>query len=285
MAATTVFDPESGLFIEGIQQNLDQIEQQLQVEDTNYGICYDHGLGLLAALVDDTEGIRKSTQNRLRQAITKEPDSDGITRGLGLPPDHLIVITIREILEIHSAAEKQAIKQLEKRMKAHPLGPWVTKTPGIGLKQGARLLAAIGDPYWHVKQGRPRTVSELWSYAGYSTRPVDPDSELFKQGQLSVAVRRRRGEKANWSSNAKTRAYLVAESCMKSVGSGNRPRSPYRDVYEARREHTAVTHPEWTDGHSHNDALRIAAKAILKGLWRAARDIHDQANGVESPEE
>jgi hypothetical protein len=31
-------------------------------------------------------------------------------------------------------------------MRAHPLGPWVKRTTGVGEKTGARLLAAIGDP-------------------------------------------------------------------------------------------------------------------------------------------
>lgn len=273
---TMVLDFETGEFVTPISEaQIEKIQAKIPPQDQDYGICFDHGLGLLAALVDDTEGARKSNQNRLRQAIQTEPDADGVYRGFGLPLDHLIVVTIREILALNEDAEKSAIKQLEKRMKKHPLGPWIQSVPGIGFKQGARLLAAIGDPYWHVKEARPRTVSELWSYAGYSTKPVDPDSEQAKLGQLSVAVRRKRGEQANWSSNAKTRAYLVAESCIKAVGSQTRARSPFRDVYEKRREHTSVTHPEWTDGHSHNDAIRITAKAILKALWRAARDIHN----------
>jgi hypothetical protein len=44
----------------------------------------------------------------------------------------------------------------------------------------------------------------------------------------------------------------------------------YRYLYEARRAHTAGTHPEWTLGHSHNDALRIVGKRILADLWEAA---------------
>ncbi len=43
---------------------------------------------------------------------------------------------------------------------------------------------------------------------------------------------------------------------------------------DQRRAHTATSHPEWTDGHSHNDGLRVASKAILRDLWRAARDWH-----------
>jgi hypothetical protein len=50
--------------------------------------------------------------------------------------------------------------------------------------------------------------------------------------------------------------------------------SAYRVTYDQRRAHTAVTHPEWTPGHSHNDALRVASKAILRDLWREARRIH-----------
>ena len=50
--------------------------------------------------------------------------------------------------------------------------------------------------------------------------------------------------------------------------------SPFRVKYDARRAHTAVTHPDWPDGHSHTDALRITAKEILKHLWRAARAYH-----------
>lgn len=46
--------------------------------------------------------------------------------------------------------------------------------------------------------------------------------------------------------------------------------SRYRQVYDLRRAHTATTQPEWTKGHSHNDALRIVAKEVLRDLWVAA---------------
>lgn len=179
--------------------------------------------------------------------------------------------------------EKAAVRELQKAMRRHPLGAWVDSTIGVGLKQAARLLAAIGDPYWNTLHNRPRTVSELWAYCGLHTLPGqgiidtpsthtgeggDPDQRQrdTQQSAVRVAARRRKGQKANWSSDAKMRAYLIAESCVK-----NR-RSPYRAVYDDRREDTAVTHPEWTPGHSHNDALRIVSKAVLKDLWRAARD-------------
>jgi hypothetical protein len=44
----------------------------------------------------------------------------------------------------------------------------------------------------------------------------------------------------------------------------------YRAVYETRRAHTGETQPDWTAGHSHNDALRIVGKHILADLWEAS---------------
>jgi len=45
-------------------------------------------------------------------------------------------------------------------------------------------------------------------------------------------------------------------------------KGPFGEVYVKRRLHTDVTHPEWTAGHSHADALRIMMKEFLKQLWR-----------------
>ena len=176
----------------------------------------------------------------------------------------------------------------------------------------------------------PRTVSALWAYCGLHVVPAGGqnahDAQDFSaagRDQLSadlsqfdgqgnhvggvggdlgrehhdahapiagVAPRRARGQKANWSTKAKTRAYLISESCMKQlVKPCAKPDddakwathvedcgcSPFRRVYDARRAHTSVTHPEWTDGHAQNDALRVVSKALLKDLWRAAKDYHE----------
>jgi hypothetical protein len=53
--------------------------------------------------------------------------------------------------------------------------------------------------------------------------------------------------------------------------------SPYRVVYDLRKMHTATAwkgRDKVSDLHRHNDALRIAGKAILKGVWREARRLH-----------
>ncbi|HEY6110033.1 MAG TPA: hypothetical protein VIV56_14135 [Gemmatimonadales bacterium] len=272
----------------------------------------DPALALAADVLDDLERVRIANENRIRQLTRTATDVDGEERGFGLDPTHPDVMRLALIVSALAAVEHDAVLELQRKLRKHPLGPWVKATKGIGEKQAARLIAAIGDPYINSAKGQPRTVSALWAYCGYhvlsggqrklEAQPPSAAGEQFRDtdrseqdthGHLvSVAAKRRKGERANWSTKAKMRAFLVAESCMKT---GRCPQcrdgqyasddpcgpavpacacSPYRVTYDRRRAHTAVTHPEWTDGHSHNDALRITAKAVLRDLWRTARDWH-----------
>lgn len=228
---------------------------------------YDGTLHTLATFLDDVEGLRKAGANRMRALTGSEPDEDGIVRGLGFSESHPVVKSLSSMLESLEAIEAQNIKELQKSMKKHPMGPWIKAQKGIGEKQAARLLAAIGDPYMRdeveyedgtILSAGPRTVSQLWAYSGLHV----------KDGE---AVRRRKGVQSNWSTDAKTRAYLVATSCIKQT------ESPYRKVYDDRRAATDISHPEWTPGHSHADALRVLSKVILKNMWIEAKRLHEEA--------
>lgn len=257
---------------------------------------FDPTLYMLASLLDDIEGIRKANGNRVRILTATEPDEDGVMRGFGLDASHPTVATLEALATQLSAVEHGAILALNRVMRGHPLAAYQKQAKGVGEKQLARLLAAIGDPYLRTMPDGstvPRTVSQLWAYCGLHTLPVGhrhcddhvqpadggtsshpagtvphpmPNSGSSRPGETEAA-RRRKGQQANWSTDAKTRAYLIATSCIKSGGE-------YRAVYDQRRTLTAATHPDWTPGHSHNDALRIVSKRILRDLWRAARDYH-----------
>lgn len=253
---------------------------------------FDPNLYTLAQWLDDVEGLRKAQGNRLRILTTEEPDEDGVIRGFGYDDTHPVVATTRATLEQLDALEHEAILSLQRAMRKHPLNEWRKTQKGVGEKQLARLLAAIGDPYLRGDNGQPRTVSQLWAYCGLHVFPTGQErpearttcargDSTSSGGQATigthtalapagshVAARRQKGMQANWSTDAKTRAYLIATSCIKQTG------TDYREMYDKRRAHTAVTHPDWTPGHSHNDALRILSKRILRDLWRAARDYH-----------
>jgi hypothetical protein len=276
----------------------------------------DPALSLAADVLDDIERVRIANDNRLRQLVRSTEDSDGEVRGFGLDPDHPDVMRLGIMIETLKKVEHEATLELQRKMRKHPLGAWVKAQRGVGEKQGARLLAAIGDPYWRPEllnedgsvrsKAGPRTVSALWAYCGLHVlpggqgpfddqdddaagdQPRDTDQTHDEAHRISVGVaaKRRRGERANWSTKAKMRAHLVAKSCLvrcdqcralseeRGIHTPACSCSPYRVKYDERRAHTAITHPEWTDGHSHNDALRVASKEILKDLWRAARDWH-----------
>lgn len=251
-----------------------QIETQPQTEPelpTLAFTLFDPTLAMAAESVDDLERTRIASQNRLRQLTRTGEDADGEERGYGLTLSHPAVARQADITAQLEALEHTAVLALQRAMRSHPLGPWVKAQKGVGDKQAARLLASIGDPYWNTLHDRPRTVSELWAYAGYDVRA----------GQ---GPRRRKGELANWSQAARMRARMIAESIVKSGG-------PYREVYDARKAATegrihVAPCPQcvgssnagdlWRDGHRHADALRVVSKTVLRDLWCEARRLHQE---------
>lgn len=202
---------------------------------------------ICADALDDLERVRIANENRLRSlrdvkgmgGTTAEARLESLTGGL-------------------AELEHGATLELQRAMRAHPLGAWVKGQVGIGLKQGARLIASIGDPAWNYAEDRPRRgPAELWAYCGYAP------------GQ-----KRQKGVRSNWNAQAKMRAYLIAESCIKHS------HSPYRKVYDAARASWAER--DTSDGHKHNHALRRVAKEILKDLWREARRLRS-SSGDHAP--
>ena len=247
-------------------------------------------LALLADVLDDLERTRTANENRLRQLLRDETDSDGIDRGFGLTLDNPQAAAIASLVAGISAMEHQAVLTLQRGLRQHPLGPWIKATQGIGEKQGARLLAAIGDPYWNTLHDRPRTVSELWAFSGYHVLRGSDASQSHSEAHTrpaGVAPSRTKGQRSNWSSAAKLRTFLVAESCMKKRN------SPYRAVYdEARTKYADALHgvecrrcgpkgkpapvgSPLSDGHKNARALRAISKAVLRDLWRESKRLHE----------
>lgn len=305
----------------------------------------DPAIDMAAVIVDDLEKVRIANENRLRQLIKGEADvdkDDRDDRGFGLMPPgiaaedekldeklgkvlaavqsalaeahesgrrirvpdrwHEDVFGLSRIILQIRATEADAVANLERVMKRHPLYPWVESRKGVGAKTVARLLGAIGDPYWNSRDDldRPRTVSELWAYCGYHTIG-------------GRAAKRARGEKANWSADAKKRAWLIYDTCHRQVpckklmaAAGDEEGfvpvihaegcdcSPYRVLYDAERARLAgALHFEecprcgpknkpaplgspLSAKHQDYRARRKVTKEILKDLWREAKRLHDQ---------
>ena len=252
-----------------------------------YPRLHDPTLALAADILDDLEHVKISNENRLRQLTRSATDADGEMRGFGLDETHPDVARLASLVASLTDAEHQATLNLQRLMRRHPLGPWVKTQRGIGEKQAARLFVTIGDPAVRTtlhddgtETYEWRTVSQLWAYSGLHTIPGDE----FE----NVAAKRRKGVKSNWSTNAKTRTWLIVQSTMKQLDSTCKTDtgiadhidgcgcSPYRVVIDQRRKRTAITRPDITAAHSLNDAMRVASKALLRDLWREARRIHEE---------
>ncbi|WP_367582196.1 hypothetical protein [Tsukamurella tyrosinosolvens] len=238
------------------------------------GFLRDPVLGLLADVLDDFETVRIANANRVRQLTRTETDSDGEERGFGLSEDNLVVRKLLGTVAALEQAEHEAVLNLQRTMRAHPLTAYQKRHKGIGEKQLARLLAAIGDPYWNDLHERPRTVSELWAYCGFDVRN-------------GAAPKRTRGQVSNWSENARKRVWVIASAMPKFPG------GTYEVTYRnARIKYEGSVHPldcircgpagkpapagtPRSDGHNHAMAIRLVAKEILRDLWVASKDIYE----------
>lgn len=238
-------------------------------------------LALASDSLDDIEQLRIATENRVRMLTRNEADSDGEMRGLGLDERSPEVAQAVAMLDGLKAVENGQILAIKREIRKSPFAAWVKRSKGIGEKQAARLISVLGDPYWNDLHDRPRTVSELWAYCGYAVNNGE-------------AQRRRKGERANWSAKAKSRAFLMAQSCVKATG------GEYRALYDAAREHytdavhasdcvrcgpagkPALAGTPLSAGHQHARALRIVAKEILKDIWIEARAAHGVTEETET---
>lgn len=228
----------------------------------------DPTLSLAADIVDDLERVRIAEENRLRSLT----DADGF----GLDEAHPDVARLAAIVTALGKVEHDAILNLNRVMRRHPLGAWGRAQKGIGEKTLARLLATMGgDPYVNLATGEARTVSQLWSYCGHGDTKRRPAKGMTQADLFACG-----------NPIAKKRLWLIASKCLMAQGD-------YAQVYYARkaategREHAgecrrcgpsgkpALPGSPWSDAHRHADALRIVGKEILRDLWLESQRIHE----------
>lgn len=225
-------------------------------------------LRVYAESLDDAIKHRMALQNRLRSGTVESDVNVEINRSL----EH-----------VEKSLRREMIRAL--RLASPEIAAWAKETVGLAEATVARLLGVIGDPalaFPHHWEGEgsarklvadepfKRTVSQLWSYCGHGD------------------ARRKRRKGMTWedgaalgSPHAKTLVHLLAECAVKAGvrrSDGAEARftpetrkaiSPLGQVYLDRRIHT-WDREDWSDGHKHNDALRIVGKEILKQMWIVA---------------
>ena len=247
-------------------------------------ILRDPTLALAADVVDDLERVKIANQNRLRTLTAQDE------YGHGMSVDHPDVKRLAALVKALEDAEHQATLNLARVMRHHPLGEWVKNSKGVGEKQAARLLASIGDPYWNDLHSRPRRLRELYAFCGMSVVGTGTNRSCDSQSACGAgsAPTKVRGERVTWNPDARMRLWLIASKTV-MVGHGG----PYRQVYdEGRLKYADAIHAEeckrcgpkgkpaqpdspLSAAHQHARAIRLIAKAILRDLWTAAKNIHE----------
>ncbi len=260
---------------------------------------------LLADILDDLERVRIANENRWR-SLTSEEDW-----GKGIPA--IQIDFIAGLIENLKAQEHGAVLALKRAVRKSPLGVWQKANTPYGEKTLGRFLKEVGDPAWHYAKDRPRTLAELRAYCGLHVWPThgsggnhrrsggsgsDTHAPRDTQMDSGVAPHLVRGRQANWSTQAKTRLYLIAEGQMKNRN------SKFRPVYDdGRYKYAESTHQveckrcgpkgkpaqvgsELSKGHQHARAMRLLMKEILADIWRAAsKDEVANQTAIDAPAE
>jgi hypothetical protein len=162
----------------------------------------------------------------------------------------------------YRAKIESRMKKLARQLPAYS---WAEPIKGFGDLALAIVVGEAGD------LSNYETKERLWKRLGLAV--IDG---IRQQRRTNV------DEAAAHGYSPKRRAEIysaVSESLLKwqrsaadpETGEPGKAKGYYGEIYGKRRDHTAVTHPDWTKKHSHNDAMRIMTKELLADLWREWR--------------
>jgi hypothetical protein len=172
----------------------------------------------------------------------------------------------REPADERRTVNERAMEAAAKRL---PVYPWVKSVRGAGALGLAIIVGEAGD------LSRYPTPAKLWKRLGYAPydghagstwkratwRPRTLSAEEWTENPFS-------GER--YAQMAQIATWLVNAQWVGAAKTGNgegQPNGHYGQIYARRRARTKQAHPDWSDGHRRNDALRITMKIFLKDLW------------------
>ena len=214
------------------------------------------------------EAIRKQVAAIIKAARNDEGDPDlvELVKGTDLsrgPYDNL---------------RQKTEKAMEAAAKQLPVYPWIENVRGAGALGLATIVAEVaaikpsGEFATFSDYSSPAKVwkrlgfapydghaGSTWKRTTWRPRALSADewiSNPFSGERYALMI-----QIATWLINAQW------QSAKKAGGDTGKPTGPYGQIYADRRTHTAQTHPDWTKGHSHSDAVRVTMKTFLKDLW------------------
>lgn len=216
--------------------------------------------------IDEKEGkdIKKKAEKILATLIAaKDPEELG-------DPIYMELEAFRLSLMPVMAERDKIVREMETVAQRLPVASWVDSVPGFGIRGLAVIVGECGNLSLY-KRGGLRKRLGLAPYQGkaYSTWRVEGGLTAEEWIEAKYSPRRRGA------------IYAFGESMFRAQGKRNEkidedtgeikkeardPLEPYGTLYYQRRARTAITHPDWTPGHSHGDALRIITQKLVDDL-------------------
>lgn len=252
-------------FAMGIQQVLDRkLESYIRINKTEWH-------------VGDDEATRDKANKDVAAKIKAARAGDG-------DPSIITVVGLTDNARAPADAERaRHEKEMETLARSLPVAPWVETVPGLGYLGLATIIAETGDLSLYAN------VAKVWKRLGYA--PYNG-----KAGSTWKRATWRNGDAAltadQWIENPfsgkryalmhviavwlKNKQWIGAAKTEDGVG---KPNGIYGEVYARRRDHTVVTHADWSKQHSHMDALRVMMKEVLKDLWLQWHKVERTADG------
>lgn len=235
---------------------------------------------LIVRRLYDAQKIRIQSDQRIQRLVRE-----------GVVPKEQAEEVFTKAKELEESCEREYERIVWREIRDEPIvTEWLIRVRGIGKRLAGLLVAIIGDVE------RFPTTSKLWAYAGLHV----------KDGR---AVKREKGEKANWSAELKTTCWKIGKSFVKAGG-------PYRELYDTYKQYLVARelrngnviwgingdgtmyvghappevlasseplippkNPEWTLGRIDAMATRRTVKIFLSHLWQVWWEI----NGKTAP--
>lgn len=168
-----------------------------------------------------------------------------------------------------AVAEKNRLKLC----RLLPVAPWVENVCGAGLPGLADIIGLAGD------LGAYSSYAKLWKRLGFAPYKGCAGSTWKRETWRPYALTKEEWIANPFSGERYGILYSAADSMFRKNGMGKdktesgewEPTHHYGFLYAHRRDHTKITHPEWSDGHRRADALRYMFKKYLRDLWKAWR--------------
>jgi len=166
----------------------------------------------------------------------------------------------------HVENRKRVEDAMVRIVKELPIWEWAETVNGLGPLGLATILGEAGNPSNYA------TVCKFRKRLGWAP------AECYPKGKTGGRKIPRSCKGAVYGDVAMPLFFAQSPIVDKTTGEVKREAGPYRKVYDARRAHTAETHPEWTKGHAHNDAMRVMIQRLLTDLWSAWRETRVDLN-------